>query len=395
MPTVPHLAAVYLAIVQFCFASMWTIYVIYLPQLLVKAGIDIQWLRWILLADQLVFILMDISLGFATDKVQRALGKLGGMILGVSVLTCLSFLALPFIASYQQPSFLLILIFLWVVTSSALRVPPLVLLGKHTAKPQLPLAVALQTVGLALASSIAPYLGTTLSNVAPEIPFFISSITLLITVAGLIYVEKQLQDNSPQPDPPANIELSPTILFILACFCAGIAFQAYSSFHSIPQLLKFAEKSDLPYLIPIFWIGFNLIMFPMNLLIERKGAFPVLILSSALAAVIATITTFADSLPQLLIAQFLLGGCWGSIFTASLTASLNLGKTGKEGLVVGLWSSIFACAAFLRIGLLLSGWQETASVKQGLAIFPSLFWICTTGLLIVAVLEYRRFTEKL
>ncbi|ALG69067.1 MFS transporter [Beggiatoa leptomitoformis] len=389
MPPIPYTAALYLAVIQFLFASTWTIYVIYLPQLLMQAGIDSQWLRWILLCDQLTFIFMDIGLGFAADKVQRAVGKLGGVILKFSLVSCVAFLAIP---QGLSATGLLVLLFIWVISSSALRVPLLVLLGKYTAKPQLPMAIALQSVGLAVAGSIAPYLGMYLTTIDPRIPFFISSITLLLAISGLVYVEKwlQRQATTATSTPSPVLPVPPVMLFIIAYLCAGIGFQVHSAFNGTPQLLQFVSKAELPYLLPIFWIGFNLLIFPMGLLIKRLGVFPVLIGVSVLAAGCAFFATIATTLTQLLIAQFFMGGFWGSMFIAGITAALNLGKTGKEGMILGLWSSMLAMAAFLRIGLSLSGWQETTEIQTLLPLLPVVFWASVAGLLIIMLRIYRQ-----
>ena len=47
---------------------------------------------------------------------------------------------------------------LWTATSSALRAPPLNLIGRHAAKPAQPGLVALAMLGLGLAAAVAPWL---------------------------------------------------------------------------------------------------------------------------------------------------------------------------------------------------------------------------------------------
>src|SRR5678810_1077060 len=114
--------AVYVGDVQFFFAVTWTVYVVYLPQLVEQAGIARSWVPWILVADQLVFALVDIATGFWVDRVRHGVARLGPWILAVSVLSGLAFLALPFV--HASPVLLLAAIFVWAVTSSALRSPP-------------------------------------------------------------------------------------------------------------------------------------------------------------------------------------------------------------------------------------------------------------------------------
>src|SRR5688572_26192463 len=97
-PSPPHLprgAALYLAIVQFFFVSTWTVYVIYLPQLLTAAGLPSSYAIWILIIDQLVFMVMDVVMGVAADRAARVVGRLGTLIVTVTVVSCLAFLLLP------------------------------------------------------------------------------------------------------------------------------------------------------------------------------------------------------------------------------------------------------------------------------------------------------------
>ena len=79
--------ALYLGVVQFFFATTWTIYVLYLPQLAAQAGIDKRWVPWILVADQLIFAVMDVIAGFWIDRVRAGLGRYGGWILGVTLIS--------------------------------------------------------------------------------------------------------------------------------------------------------------------------------------------------------------------------------------------------------------------------------------------------------------------
>lgn len=391
MPKIPYYAALYLAVIQFLFATTWTIYVIFLPQLLAQAGIDAQWLGKILLLDQLIFIVMDISLGFAADKVRRIIGNFGGLIVGTSVISCVAFIAMPWAASAWGATGLLSLIFIWVFTSSALRVPPMVMLGQYAAKPQLPLAVALQAVGLAVAGSIAPYLGMVLANTDPRLPFVLNSVTLMLTVLGLIYVERILrQQINPAAVEIPRLQKTPTALLILSSLFAGVGFQIYASFNVQPQLLQFASKEQLPYLMPVFWMGFNLLVFPVSLLVKRVGVLPMLSAVGVLTTLSAVFATWAGSLEQLLIAQFLMGGFWGGVFTVGITAALFFGSTGREGIILGLWFSMLSAAAFLRIGLLLSGESNSPAIKSWLPTAPIVLWACASLLFMLVWLTYKR-----
>ena len=93
--------------------------------------------------------------------------------LGVTALSCVAFLALPF-AGASAP-LLLAAIFLWAVTSAALRSPPWVLLSRHAATPSIPWLSTLVLSGTAIASALAPYLGIALRGVDPRVPLVVSS----------------------------------------------------------------------------------------------------------------------------------------------------------------------------------------------------------------------------
>lgn len=86
------------------------------------------------------------------------------------------------------PLSFLALIAVWAMTSSALRAPPMALLGKYVPAPKLP---------------------------------WVSTLTLL-----------------------------------------GMGFQAHFGLNSAPLYLRFARPAELDIPMPVFWIGFNLLIFP-------------------------------------------------------------------------------------------------------------------------------------
>src|SRR3954464_15819637 len=90
--------ALSLGVVQFFFATTWTLYVIYLPQLAAQAGIGKEWVPWILVADQVVFAVMDVLTGFWVDRMRAGFARFGAWILGLTVVSSAAFLVLPFFA---------------------------------------------------------------------------------------------------------------------------------------------------------------------------------------------------------------------------------------------------------------------------------------------------------
>ena len=151
-PRSPNGAALYLAVVQFLFVTCWTIYVIFLPGLLEAAGLPRRYAPWILLLDQLTFVVMDVVTGVAADRAGRALGRIGPLIVGLTTVSCIAFLLIPQVTAWGAlaPAASLGLILVWTVTSSALRAPPWVLLSRHAAAPSVPWMNALMLSGLAI-----------------------------------------------------------------------------------------------------------------------------------------------------------------------------------------------------------------------------------------------------
>lgn len=193
-----------ICLLQFVFTLGWTVYMIFLPGLLAKAGIDKSWLLWVLLIDQLLFAAMDVWAGFAADHVNRSLKRFGPWLLAAGLISALAFLLMPWLSHWFAPAaqapLLLGLIVVWVCTSSVLRVPPMIMLQKYAPQHQTRWLLVLYLTGLALAGACAPYLGVTLKTIDPLLPFAIASIALAVTVQGLVRAERTLASHAaPQP----------------------------------------------------------------------------------------------------------------------------------------------------------------------------------------------------
>ena len=81
----------YLALVQLLFTATWTIYVAFLPQLAAAAGIAKQWVIWILMLDQAIFIVMDLALGISADRVATAMRRVSTPMIIVTAVSALAF----------------------------------------------------------------------------------------------------------------------------------------------------------------------------------------------------------------------------------------------------------------------------------------------------------------
>ncbi len=196
----------YLAVLQLFFTLCWTVYAIYLPKLAATAGIAPGAVILLLMLDQAIFTVCDFATGIAADKVTRVIGRLGVWVAAATALSCAAFIALPFVAAAGAPLLIAVTV-VWTVTSSALRAPPLMLLGKYAAKPSIPFLSSLAMLGYGIAGALAPYLAVTLRDVDPRMPFAVASLVLVLTTLGMISAERRLA-SAPQPAPqPAGARL--------------------------------------------------------------------------------------------------------------------------------------------------------------------------------------------
>ena len=156
--------------VQLFLALGWTVYVIYLPQLAAQAGLPKAYVPWLLLLDQAIFAAMDWTLGTMADRMAGLTQRLANAILFTSLLSCGAFLLLPVVAPAGSPLLLVAVTVVWSATSSALRAPPLALIGRHVPGPSQPWASALFMLGLGIAGAVSPYLTVALKEADPRLP---------------------------------------------------------------------------------------------------------------------------------------------------------------------------------------------------------------------------------
>jgi len=369
--------ALYLGVVQFFFATTWTIYVLYLPQLAAQAGIDKRWVPWILVADQAVFAVMDVVTGFWIDRVRAGIARFGGWILGITVISSAGFVLMPFVGS----TLMLLCLAVWAVTSSALRSPPWALLGRYAATPALPWLSAIALTGSALAAAAAPYLGLVLRGIDPKLPFVISTLTLVAAVGGLVLAERRIGQDFPREEAKAGTAGPQVVLVFGALLFLALGFQIHFSLNSAAQYLRFAPAGELPWLMPVFWIGFNVMMFPGARLVDRLGTAPAMALAAAIGALAALGAALAPGKGALIAAQFLAGGAWGVASVAVYSAAIAFGRTGREGRFLGTLFAVLAIAAFVRIGTVASGLALEPAFRELLPWLPQTAWLLAALLL--------------
>jgi hypothetical protein len=391
---------IYLAVLQLLFTLGWTVYAIYLPRLAAQVGIAPTAVILILMLDQAIFTITDTAMGIFADKIAPIVGRLGVFVASLTALSCAAFVALPFIAETgpNSQAIFIALIVIWSITSSALRAPPLTLLGKYGARPQLPLLSALAMLGYGVAGAVSPYLGVILRNQDPRLPFVISSVVLLVTAMALSKVERGLaqapQMEAKQPAPAKQLGKVP-LAFIAAMVILALGYQLHFSINSAPFFLRFAAPADLEWLMPVFWIGFNIAMFPASVVVKHRGGLIVMGAAGLLGAVAVVGAEMAGSLNMLIAAQFLAGAAWGCMLMSAVSAALAIGEIGAEGKVVGLVFSALALATFARVAAVAGGLQKLPDYAPLLHWAPVACWsVAGAGLLVLAAGRMKQATTS-
>ena len=375
-----------IGVVQFFFATTWTLYVIYLPQLAQAAGIGKQWVAWILVADQVIFAIADVITGFWVDRVRAGMARLGGWILAVTVLSSVAFLALPYPGA--SPSLLLAAIALWAVTSSALRSPPWAMLGRHAAQPRLPALAALVLTGGAIASALAPYLGIALRGVDPKLPFIVSTLTLLAAVVALVYAERRFPPQGDSAE-PSEAQHGSAGIFFVALFVMAAGFQVHFALNSAPRYLQLAPAGQLAFLMPVFWIGFSLAMLAAPAIAKRFGTLESMAIAAGVGALAMYCATLASSLGVLVACELIAGASWGLGSVGAYSAATGFGRTGREGRFLGTLFAVLAIAAFARIAAYAADLVVEPGIKAWLPWVPPAAWVSAALLLLAGTSRSR------
>ncbi|MBP1094542.1 MFS transporter [Bradyrhizobium diazoefficiens] len=379
----------YLAVLQLVFTLGWTTYVVYLPRLAADVGLAPAVVIFILMLDQAIFTIADTAMGIAADRIAPVVGRLGLFVGVLAAISCAAFVALPFVAGIGAGAQvgLIALIVVWSVTSSALRAPPLTLLGKYRARPQVPFLAALAMLGYGLAGAVSPYLGVMLREHDARLPFVISGAVLLLTALGLSRIEYDLARDTSPPTPAEAAKplgLVP-IAFIVAMVALALGYQLHFAMNSAPFYLRFAKPDELQWLMPVFWIGFNIAMFPASLVVKHRGGLIVMGAAGLLGAVAIAAAELAGSLDTLIAAQFLAGAAWGCMLMSAISAALAIGSTGAEGKVTGLVFSALALGTFARMAAVAGGLQKMPEYAPLLHWAPVACWsVAGAGLLVIA-----------
>ena len=235
---------------------------------------------------------------------------------------------------------------------------------------------------------MSPYLGVLLRDHDARLPFVISSVVLLLTALGLSRVERGLADQPSQAHrsgKTAKPLSKASAAFIASMVLLALGYQLHFSINSGPFFLRFVKPADLEWLMPVFWIGFNLAMFPASVIAKRRGGVIVMGVAGLLGALAVLGAELAGNLNTLIVAQFVAGAAWGCMLMSAISAALAVGATGAEGRVLGLVYSALALATFARMAAVAGGLQRLPDYAPLLRWAPVACWLVAgAGLLVLA-----------
>ena len=338
-----------LAGVQFFFTLGWTVYALMLPGLLATAGIAASWLPMLLMVDQLIFAVMDIGFGVAADRIGEGYRRLAKLLLILSTLSAVAFMLLPMAAGLSS-GILLSVLAVWVISTSVVRAPTLVLLAKQAKATQQRSLVIWYIAGMGLALALSPFLGLWLKGADPRLPFTVSAVTLLLAVVVLLRVSGKgvaIAKSEENPSQPASFSAYAPLLVVLGL--AAFGFQIHAFVNAAPLYMAQAAKENLPWLMPLLWVGFFVTLIGVEPLVKRLGAMPMATLGILLTALSSYASAAVNGQNVLILLQLLAGAGWALAFAGLMEQAAVAGSRGAEGRFMGSFFAVTAICALARI----------------------------------------------
>ena len=338
-PAVGRLQLSYLGLVQFLFLLTWAVYAIFLGELLARLGLPKEVAPRLLLLDQLLFACADVLLGLYADRAMRLFRRLAPVVLGLNLIACLAFVALPHLTAGGTGLFVGLIV-LWVLTSSGLRAPIFALIARRGRQPGRATAAAL--LGMGLASALAPYLGTALKGVDPVLPFTLSGVSLALATLGFAAWEARqgpLDSAADSVPRPAVIRVG---RLMVAMLLLGAGLQVHVFVNARTALQGSGRQPPAPAALADAGgsgSGCSLAVSAGEPILGRLGTRRGFALTALLGTVACVACLAAPNLPLLIALQFLVGIAWGGVLLAGLDAAGRAGRHGREGCLSSARSS--------------------------------------------------------
>jgi hypothetical protein len=132
----------------------------------------------------------------------------------------------------------------------------------------------------------------------------------------------------------------------------------------------------------VFWIGFNISMFPAGIITNRLGGYTVMGGAALVGALAILAAHLAQGLGQMVVAQFAAGAAWGAILMSAFTVAFAIGENGGEGRMSGLLFSALALATLTRMATVATGFNADPTLKAALQWVPTICWAAAGSVLL-------------
>lgn len=381
MPRLPVLA-----IAQFFMSLSWVAYAIFLPALAARVGLEKSAVIWLLLVNQIVFMVADLLAGMFSDRaaaMTQRWGSVLGLLTGVSALALLAIPALVG-ASGAVPA-LVVPALVWVACSAALRAPLFALVGKH-AGSDTGATVRWLLLGNGVALACAPYLASVLKGTAPLVSF--AAISAGLVLCALLVAHSVADAGTPSvATPDGGATAYPNGMALLAAVAAAaLAIQVHNALNAAPLYARGVAAAELHWWMPAFWAGFNLAL----LLPPPMQAWPpsrrIALFAAGVALALAACVVTALPAPQALL-QALAGAAWAWLMCAAFACANAIGRPSRLGLMNGSVHAALAGAAILRLSLVAAGLPQ--ALGSGIFVLPVVLAVVAALVLRIAPLARR------
>ncbi len=344
MPVQPRAVSATIATVQGLLVLVWTLYALFLPQMAQAAGIGRGWVVWLLLADQVIFLLGDWAAGVYADRMARALRSVGAWVAGAALLSGLLLVVMPDIAQLHSPAVFVFVLLLWAASSSALRAPVFALLGRVGGVSRKSGVINGALIGVSLASAIGPLLTEVLRDVNPRVPLLAASLALVLATLPVLRI------GAPASAARAGVSRQALTAVIGLALVAGLAALGVQLFTVVaPQQFHALHPMAKLLWSPLYWSGFAVGLLAGAMSGRSGAALRWAMAAIALGAAAMAMAKAAASVGLLAVSLTLAGGCWAVLYAWGLRTVLEWGRDCALGTPLGIYLSVLAGAAAARL----------------------------------------------
>jgi Na+/melibiose symporter-like transporter len=339
-----------LALIQGAIGLLWLTYGLFLPKLLIQAGLSAEMAAGILIVERGMSAIVEPIIGLFSDRQRHNLAsRMPFVTIGVG-LTALISLGIPFVAVWPGVGRLILpgLLVLWALAMSLFRVPMMALLGGYASRTQLPYAAGLLTMIGGVTGMLGPWLRPRLTELGAPIGFGLATGVLLLAAAALTWAgptEVVAQPADAEPDKERTNSWLISSIGLLLLVIAGAAAGAGSGllFGGLGPLLS-AIEVEPPLFFSVLAITTTAMALPAGRYLGLWGIdrlLPLSWLGLAVMTVLSNLglTSGMASIGMAVAIAVLLGSLVSLASTAVFPLTLRFAPVGSLGLGMGAYVS--------------------------------------------------------